>query len=157
MKYRQLSKEQFEALHEEFATFLATQKIDVAEWNRIKTDNPSMADEELDVFSDTVWENVLAKTDYLEHFSEQSINLFKCNQDQIHRIVIEVKKEGINLMEQKGFQWFFNNSNDDEVSYYKASKTYEKDRNPEVFDLIEKGANITNGELFEAMSEMLAN
>jgi hypothetical protein len=31
MKYRKLTKEQFESLHEEFAQFLATQKIDVDE------------------------------------------------------------------------------------------------------------------------------
>jgi len=40
MKYRQLTKEQFENLHEEFARFLASQKIDVHEWNQIKEEKP---------------------------------------------------------------------------------------------------------------------
>ena len=42
MKYRQLTKEQFENLHEEFARFLATQSIDVTEWNQIKAEKPKV-------------------------------------------------------------------------------------------------------------------
>ena len=45
MKYRQLSKEQFESLHKEFAQFLATQKIDVKEWEIIKVKKPSLVEE----------------------------------------------------------------------------------------------------------------
>ena len=36
MKYTQLTKEQLEELHEEFALFLAAQSIDVKEWDSIK-------------------------------------------------------------------------------------------------------------------------
>ena len=68
MKYRQLTKEQFESLHEEFATFLATQSIDVKEWNQIKNEKPNVAEDEMNVFSDVVWDEVLTKTQYLEHF-----------------------------------------------------------------------------------------
>jgi len=44
MKYRQLTKEQFEELHLEFATFLAAQQIDVKEWETIKKDTPAVAE-----------------------------------------------------------------------------------------------------------------
>ncbi|NOY48227.1 MAG: hypothetical protein GXO84_08570, partial [Chlorobi bacterium] len=47
MKYTLLSKEQLEALSEDFAKFLATQQIDVKEWNTIKSDKPKVAQEEL--------------------------------------------------------------------------------------------------------------
>ena len=77
MKYRQLTKEQFENLHEEFARFLASQSIDAKEWNQIKEENPKVADDEMNVFSDVVWDDVLRSTSYLEHFSETSVNLFK--------------------------------------------------------------------------------
>ena len=58
MKYRQLTKEQFESLHEEFARFLASQSIDVKEWNQIKEEKPHVAEEEMNVFSDVVWDDV---------------------------------------------------------------------------------------------------
>lgn len=50
MKYTRLTKEQFEELHQEFTTFLATQSIDKAEWDTIKKEKPEVAEQELDVF-----------------------------------------------------------------------------------------------------------
>jgi len=104
MKYRQLTKEQFESLHEEFALFLATQSIDVKEWNQLKKEKPQVAEEEMNVICDVVWDDVLAKTNYLEHFSKQSVNLFKCDADKIHRIFVKINKD-INLLEKEGFEW----------------------------------------------------
>ena len=59
MKYRQLTKEQFESLHKEFAQFLATQKIDIGEWNKMKSQNTALVKDELNLFSDLVWDDVL--------------------------------------------------------------------------------------------------
>ena len=84
MKYRQLTKEQFESLHEDFARFLATQSIDAKEWNQIKEETPKVAEDEMNVFSDVVWDDVLTKTNYVEHFSKTSVNLFKCDKEEIH-------------------------------------------------------------------------
>lgn len=95
MKYKQLSKEQFEALHDEFARFLATQQIDAKEWSSIKNENSDMVEEELNLFSDMVWEDVLNKTRYLEHFSKNVINLFKCRDKEMERIVVKVKKKNL--------------------------------------------------------------
>ncbi len=64
MKYKRLTKEQFEELHQEFATFLATQSIDKKEWDEIKVNTPEVAEQELDVFSDLIWENVLTNAHY---------------------------------------------------------------------------------------------
>ena len=83
MKYRQLTKEQFEDLHIEFANFLASQSIDKKEWEELKKNKPNVADDEMNIFSDVVWDDVLNRIEYLEHFSEQSINLFKCYQEEL--------------------------------------------------------------------------
>jgi hypothetical protein len=153
MKYRQLTKEQFESLHKEFALFLASQKIDVSEWNQIKKDKPEVAEEELNIFSDVVWEDVLNKTKYIEHFSETSANLFKCDDDKIHRLVVKIDWD-INLLTQKGFEWLMQNPMDNSVEIFKGTKNYSKERNLEIFDLIEKGSTITKGEIFEYFSQL---
>ena len=155
MKYRQLTKEQLEALHEEFAHFLASQKIDVKEWNVIKKENPSLAEDEINVFSDVVWDDVLTKTDYLEHFSKQSVNLFKCDTANIQRIFVTVAKD-INLLEKEGFEWLLSNPKDDTVDYFTGSKLYVGERNIEIFDLIEKGSSISKGELFEFFNRLVS-
>lgn len=147
MKYRQLTKEQFYELHKEFANFLATQSIDVKEWNEIKSKNPELAEEELNLFSDIVWEDVLNKTNYLEHFSKNSINLFKFNDDKIHRIVLK-GDETIDFLKNNSVNWLINNYKKESIEIFKGEKFYNKDRNKEIFFLIEKGAEISNGKLF---------
>lgn len=153
MKYRQLTKEQFEALHEEFATFLATQSIDVNEWNQIKKERPHVAEDEMNVFSDVVWDDVLTKTNYLEHFSKQSLNLFKCDEQNIHRIFVKVNTD-INLLEKEGFEWLMSNPTDANVDYFTGTKSYSDDRNSELFALIEKGSTISKGELFTYFNKL---
>lgn len=155
MKYRQLTKEQFESLHEEFAHFLASQSIDAKEWKQIKKEKPTVAEDEMNVFSDVVWDDVLTKTDYLEHFSKQSINLFKCDENEIHRIFVKVNKD-INLLEQEGYEWLLSNTNNDSVEYFTGSKKYTSERNPEIFDLIEKGSSISKGEFFEYFNRLIS-
>lgn len=155
MKYRQLTKEQLESLHHEFAQFLATQKIDVKEWSLIKEKQPKLAEEELNIFSDMVWEDVLSKVSYLEHFSQQSLNLFKCEEDAIHRIVVNIDKE-IDLLSQDGYTWLLKNPQDESVSFFEGSKKYTRERNLELFDLIEKGSAISKGELYEYFNRLIS-
>ncbi|NEW78139.1 MAG: hypothetical protein GZ086_01690 [Gelidibacter sp.] len=155
MKYQQLTKEQFLALHKEFSEFLATQQIDVKEWNKIKMENPSMANEELNIFSDVVWEDVLTKTEYLEHISENHINLFKCESDLIIRIYIKLNDENISFLNEANFQWFLKNPLNEQFEYFKAEKKYTKARNSELFELIEMGSQISKGALFKVISELI--
>lgn len=156
MKYTQLTKEQFEELHEEFSVFLAAQSIDAKEWNTIKKNKPELADKELNVFSDFVWEKVLHKANYLEHFSSDTLNLFKCNENDMQRVVVKVKKEGINLLDEKDFNWFLDNSKDASIEYLKGNKTYSKERNSDVFELIQQGAVVSKGELFEGILKIIS-
>ncbi len=155
MKYRQFTKEQLEELHEEFAIFLASQQIEKKEWEEIKKNKPEVAEEELNIFSDLVWEKVLENTNYIEHFSKDTINLFKSDKDNLQRIVVNVKKEGIDLLTKEGFEWFIDNSKEDTIEYLKGQKEYNKDRNIEIFDLIQKGGVISKGELFEGVLKII--
>ena len=154
MKYRQLTKEQFESLHEDFSRFLATQSIEVIEWGQIKKEKPKVAEEEMNVFSDVVWDDVLTKTNYIEHFSKTSVNLFKCDEKEIHRIAIKISWD-INLLEQKGFEWLMKNPMDNSVEIFKGSKPYNSERNIEIFDLIEKGSSISKGEIFQYFNQLI--
>ena len=153
MKYRKLTKEQFESLHQEFAQFLATQKIDVDEWNKMKSQNSVLVEDELSIFSDMVWEDVLNKVEYLEHFSQKSVNLFKCEKEAIYRIVITINKD-IDLFSEQGYKWLLENPKDKVVDYLKRSKVYSKEKNIEIFNLIENGSQISRGELYEFFNRL---
>lgn len=155
MKYRLLTKEQLEELHLEFSKFLASQQIDVKEWNDLKSNKPKVAQEELEVFSDLVWEDVLSKVNYLEHISEHHINLFSCTETAIHRIYIQLNDHSKSFLNQNDFNWFKNNPLHASIEYFKATKTIDLDRNIEIFKLIEMGSVITKGELFMITSQLI--
>ena len=156
MKYSQLTKEQFEELNEEFAMFLAAQSIDAKEWKTIKEEKPDLADKELNAFSDFVWDKVLNKASYIEHFSKDTLNLFKCTESSMQRIVVKVNNNEINLLDDQGFNWFLDNSKDRSIEYLKGKKTYTKGRNLEIFDLIQQGGVVADGELYEAIFKIIS-
>ena len=151
MKYRRLAKEQLEALNEDFAKFLASQQIDVKEWQELKENQPEVAEQEIDVFSDLVWEKILNKVTYLEHVSPNVLNLFKFNETNIDRIVIESEIKDFSTKEN--IQWILDNLHEDKIQIMRGAKNYTKDKNSEIFDIIEKGAEFSKGELFEAMTK----
>lgn len=149
MKYTLLTKEQFTSLHTDFAKFLASQQIDVKEWDEIKKNKLKIAQEELELFSDMVWEDVLSKAKYIEHLSPQQIDLFNCTALSMHRITVKITKTNFNLFKEADYNWFLNNLNSSDLSFYQAHKKYTKERNLELFELIQKGGVISQGALYK--------
>jgi len=155
MKYARLSKEQFEELHQEFINFLATQSITADEWQDIKANKPEVAEQELDVFSDLVWEGVLTKAEYLENISPQHIYLFHLAEAQIELIGLKVTNTTIDLTTREGFSWLRENLMDDTVELFQAKKEYTEDKQLDKFALIQQGSVITKGELFKYFDKLV--
>jgi len=155
MKYQRLTKEQFEELHQEFINFLATQSITAQEWSELKATKPEVAEQELDVFSDLIWEGVLSKVNYLENISAQQMHLFSVEKKEIRLISVKVLNPDIDLTTHIGFDWFKKNFQGDFVDYLTASKAFKEEKNTEIFNLIKQGANITKGELFQWFDKMI--
>ena len=155
MKYTRLTEEQFAELEQEFINFLATQSITGEEWRNLKEEKPDLAEEELDVFSDLVWEGVLSKVVYLENISEQHMHLFHCKEKEMELISVKVLNPDIDLGTNEGFEWFRKNWQSDFVEYLTASKAYSNDKNMDKFELIQKGAIITKGALYQWFDEII--
>ncbi|WP_438961417.1 DUF6495 family protein [Nonlabens sp.] len=155
MKYRRLTKEQLEELHPEFINFLATQTITAAEWEDIKASKPEVAEQELDVFSDLVWEGVLTQAAYLEHISPQTMNLFHLEEEQMNLISVMIGDELIDITTKEGYAWLQKNLMDDTVKLFTATKKYSDDPNGDKFKLIEQGAVITKGNLYNYFEDLM--
>jgi hypothetical protein len=155
VKYRRLSKEQLEEMHQEFINFLATQSITADEWKSIKENKPEVAEEEIDIFSDLVWEGVLSKIEYLENISATQMHLFHLTEKEMNLIAIRVGQPGIDLRTKHGFGWFKQNYMGENVEIMTAAKAYSDDKLVDRFELIEKGAIITKGELFRYFDDII--
>ena len=155
MRYRRLSKEQFEELHKEFINFLATQSITASEWKLLKENKPEVAEAELDVFSDLVWEGVLENVTFLENIAPKHMYLFCVKEKSIALIGLKVSKETVDLTIESGFSWLRDNLMSSKVEIFDAEKQINGDKKLQIFELIEKGAHITKGELFKYFEQLI--
>lgn len=155
MKYKRLTKEQFEELHQEFATFLATQSIDKKEWDAIKTNTPEVAEQQLDVFSDLIWDNVLTNAQYLVHFSKNHIFLFHCQEKLIESMVIKSLVTEVDFMAKEGMVWLSDNLFTETVEMHLGKKEYQEERNAAIFNLITEGAILSDGQLYVQISTII--
>lgn len=155
MKYARLTKEQFEELNKEFINFLATQSITHEEWTNLKANRPDLAETELDVFSDLIWEGVLDRAEYLEHFAPQHMYLFYLGEVEMSAIVLNIKSEDVDITTPEGYSWLRDNLMDEKVEFFQANKAYGDDKNLDKFKMIEQGANITKGELYRYFNDLI--
>lgn len=156
MKYTRLTKEQLEELHQEFINFLATQSITADEWATLKTEKPEVAEQEIDVFSDLVWEGVLTQATYLENISPQHMYLFHLREDEMKLIAVKILNTTIDITTKEGFAWLRENYTSEEVEILTANKGYSEDKNADKFALIQQGSNITKGHLYQWFETMMA-
>ncbi|AWM14525.1 DUF6495 family protein [Flavobacterium sp. NRK F10] len=155
MKYIRLTKEQLEELHPEFITFLATQSIDKKEWDVLKETKPEIAEQEIDVFSDLIWDRALTNINFIDHFSEDYIFLFKCVGTTVFSYVINATSQDVNFLSAEGINWLSENITTSEVEIQKGKKDISIDRNGSLFEIIKQGGIISKGELFTKLEFLL--
>lgn len=157
MKYSRLTKEQFEELTQEFTNFLATQAIDKAEWDKIKAEKPEVAEQELDVFSDLIWEGVLSKATYLEHFSKNHIFLFHCFDTYVHSIILKSLVTDVDFLTKDGLQWLSDNMFTETIEMKIGKKEFTEERNSSIFELIQQGSFLSDGQLYQQINTIITS
>ena len=155
MKYSRLTKEQLEELHPEFINFLASQSIDKAEWDTIKENQPEVAEQELDVFSDLIWEGVLTKAEYLEHFSKNHIFLFQCFDSYVNSIVLKSLVPEVDFLTKEGLQWLSDNMFTETIEMKIGKKVFNEERNASIFGIIQQGAFLSDGQLYQQINSII--
>lgn len=157
MKYTRLTKEQLEEMHPEFINFLATQSIDKKEWDDIKSNKPEIAMQEIDVFSDMIWDKALSNVRFIDHFSTNFIFLFKCEEHDVFSFVINANNKQVDFLTKDGINWLSQNLFSDEVEIQKGKKDISQDRNQSLFSIIKQGGIISKGELFSKLEHLINN
>jgi hypothetical protein len=155
MKYARLTKEQLEELHPEFITFLATQSIDKIEWDDIKKNSPHLAEQEIDLFSDVIWDKALTNVSYIDHFSKNYIFLFKCIDEVVFSWVVKTNNPQIDFVSADGIHWLADNLFSNDVEITKGRKDISENRNVALFEIIKQGGIISKGELFNKLDSLI--
>lgn len=147
MKYRRLTTQELKPLAEDFAIFLASNSIDKKEWDEMKATNPKKAEEVLDIFSDMVLEKALRSGKYLERISETEIHCYYFQPNQAHMISLRNTVGASKSFIHHSLSAY----KTDELEMMQGIKRFTKSREDEMFEIMQTGANLSDGSLYQKL------
>ncbi len=155
MKYRRLTKEELDTMAEDFAIFLAANSIDNKEWDKIKAQDDDKTDALLDLFSDIVFDKALTSAKHLERISETEIYCYLFLPSQAHMLSVRLLNPDLNLLELETFKKVPSLLAQGKAELIQGTKTYTKEREAEMFDLMQQGAVIANSDTYQTLLSLL--
>ena len=154
MKYKRLSQEELQALEKEFVSYLASAQITASDWQRMKIKEPEKANELIDVFSDVVYDKVLRKIKFLEFREQKVLNIFHFEEQKIVLIGLKANEVSTIDLTSSDPQKQLDQTDLKGIKIFKTEKEYIKEREEEIFELLQNGCLVTNERLFNLLSDM---
>lgn len=147
-KYKPLSIEELESLEKEFVDFLVLNGIMHDDWNKMKNEDPGAAQKMTELFSDVVWESILRNAKHLDFRSANSIKCFQCLDDKIVLVGVDSTETD---MSTSAFTKLQTQDFPDDVVAFTTEKKYNKTRELEIFEMLNWGCEISEGQLFKEL------
>ena len=156
-KFRRLRRDELEEVRDQFVKFLGVNGIDAGSWQRMKEDAPGRADALILQFSQIVFSGVIGRVEYLVHRKPNDLRTYKTGPDKIEMrglfldgaTTLDFTKndlppaEMFALLRKEGVS----------PKIYSAERAYAPDgRDQDIFRIMEEGALIDSGELFEVLA-----
>lgn len=143
-KYRLLTIDELKEFEKEFVDFLVVNGIEPEKWEELKENDPSSVDKIIELFSDVILESVLRKVNFIQLKSKKYVHAIQCLGDKMISIALE---DSAPESEKSGAE----DKRENSLSIYKSEKAYVENREKEIFDLIQKGYQISDGDLFKKL------
>lgn len=152
MKYRLLTWEELQELEKEFIEFLAANGIDGPQWKEIKEQTPEKIDRFVELFSDVIFEASMRKVQYLELRSKHHLICFQCLENELVAVGMRdpFEREEVDFTDPD-FTKKSEQNPPQHLEVYTDTKKYGKQREIELFELVMKGALITDNKLFNSL------
>jgi hypothetical protein len=143
-KYRLLTIEELKEFEKEFVDFLVVNGIEPQKWIELKENDQDSVNKIIELFSDVILESVLRKVEFIQLKSKKYVHAIQCLSDKMVSIALE---DSAKDSEKSGDE----SKREDSLSIYKSEKKYLESREKEIFDLIQKGYLISDGDLFKKL------
>ncbi len=151
MRFQRLSKEALQKLEKEFIQFLAVNGIEAQDWENFKKTNPDFGEQKIDEFSDVIMGSMLQKAKYAEFCEAQFWMLFKFEEEQISLIHLQTNETSIDFSKTPLSEIPIS-----ALEVRKTSKPYQKEKEDELFEMMQKGCYISEGEIYQKF-DLLVN
>jgi len=151
-KYRVLDNEELVAFEKEFVEFLVINTITADDWVKIKSTDQERTQQIISLFSDVIFEKLMRQTQYLIRRSKHNIACFHYQANQAVLVGLETDREDIDLLQISTAAEIPNEG----VNIINSTKAYERQREVEMFEMLNNGAEISDGKLYKALCLGLA-
>ncbi len=159
MKYRKLLREELDGVRDEFVQFLAANSITADEWDSLKTTDNEKAEKLIEMFSDIFWEKSLSNIRCVEMREPCCLRVVKFEDSQALLIELRIQEDaGIDLTRPEDLSRLASGQADiaqAEPQMYRGMRTYEHERNAELFNFIEQGAAPCKTVVWEGLNRMI--
>jgi len=150
-KYRRLTQEELKHFESEFIDFLVVNGIVADSWEQMKMDDLKDANHVIDLFSDVIFEKVLRKANYLEQRVKNQLFCFYFGEEKAELMLVSFDKDISTL--ENDFEEMIAKMNESsgmtKINY--QTKIYNHSREKEMFDLIQTGCEICEGDIFNKL------
>ncbi|NNE26010.1 MAG: hypothetical protein HKN09_04145 [Saprospiraceae bacterium] len=154
-KYRLLTDEELKSFEKEFIQYLVVNGIDADAWEKLKEEDKDKANEIIDLFSDVIFENLMRKTKYILRLQGQFIFSFCYDEDKASLLIAEYGgKEEIGFKDLEELKQFVD-QNKDLFTVSMQSKSYEGNREEEVFKLLDGGCIVDRIGIYDKLNALL--
>lgn len=153
--YRILNHTELEALEKQFVFFLSSQGIDANDWVKIKQHDQQKALEFIIQFSNFIFEDILDRLDYLIRSKSKSIEVFHCQANQLVCLEVTSNRSELDLTTLNLFEPSSYNDTNQLSILTKQKKYSSRGRKFDLFQLMENGCGITDGQLYRALCMMM--
>lgn len=145
MKYSRLPPLELKKLEKDFIKFLIINGITAEDWEKMQ-EEPAKCDPIIDAFSDVIWEGVLQKTKFLIRQTPRVLYAFSFGIKSAQLIIAQSESQLDHLTEWR-------DHSDVKISF--QEKQYRKQREREIFELIQQGCSIAEGDIYKSLAMKL--
>ena len=149
-KYRLLSKPELEELQKEFVEYLILNGITAEDWENTKTNDLPKAEQIIGLFSDVVFESILRKINFLEYRDKTSLQVFQCLPEKLVVVSMESSDSAVDFTNAEFIKRASTNP-PASLKVYTTDKAYKRDRESELFEMLQTGCVITDDKLFKTL------
>lgn len=100
-------------------------------------------------------EKSLQKVKFLEKYEKNTVYCFSIEDKSMKMIAIQITNATVDLTTKKGILWLQQNFRSDKVEILRGEKPFAKERNLEIFELIQRGSIISDGQFYKSLTEII--
>jgi len=155
-KYRLLTKAELVEFEKEFIDYLILNGIDAPAWQKLKAEDKEKAESIVELFSDVIMEKILRKTKYLYRLENHAAFVFRFLDDKAQLYIMEFLGSTMLEANEKALVRYHKKEKGPTRIHFQE-KDYETTREKAVFVMMEAGAWVSDGTLFEYLLSTQSN